>query len=250
MLNHDTRIIVVSAFRNSPQHQMERWVKQVRSLAAYFTSVDYVAVEGDSATPHTRVYLESVLPPGHVIHYSHGGRVHGSTEHPDRMRDLSGVGNAMLDAADAFSLSKYDAVLYVESDLIWTGLDIARLHANANAVTDCCDPYDAAISAISPLVMAGEHFYDVWAYRARGHRFSPFEPYIQPIPYPYTAYRSAPSVYPIDSMGSCILMTADLARDRRVRMVDGGALVEWSTRAREVGYNLAVDTSVRINHPT
>jgi len=243
------RVCVASAHRNSAGRQISRWISQIIALRDelrnhYYCGVRAVAVEGDS-TDTTRAQLtteaEQRLAPRDIefelATCNHGGPVYGSTEQPERMAALSKVGNAVLDAVRATD----DVLVYVESDLVWDAETIRRLidrvlgaavhRVESTWDLDAVDDCDVWV----PVVMAGDTHYDCWAYRTLdGSRiFHPF---------PFTAPTE------LSSAGSCLVMPAAVARDKRARM-ETGALVEWCEKARAAGYRIAVDPALIVRHP-
>jgi hypothetical protein len=166
------------------------------------------------------------------------------------------VGNAILDAV----LLKDDVLVYIESDLLWDGETIRRLidrlldlsthdidyawgAENQPPEGDLrFDTFVAGrwvpklkVDVWAPVVMAGDIFYDCYVFRnLDGSRIYH--------PFPYTRPTE------LGSAGSCLVMSASIARDTRVRM-STGALVEWCEKARAVGYRIAVDPSCVVHHP-
>lgn len=232
-----TTLAIGSAFRNSAGRQVDRWVHQVVSLRNYLHTtrtmhVRGIAVEGDSKDK-TRDYLVRAAAVDalelDLRTCNHGGPVFGSTEDPRRMSSLSEVGNEILEGVRDTD----DFLLYVESDLLWSVETITYLLDTLAAEPD--------IDVLSPMIFAGVHFYDVWAFRKNGLRYGAFHPY-----HPNHEV-ATPLTRGMDSVGSCLLMRACVARE--VRMIHGGALVEWCSNARSAGYEIAVHGGLRVEHP-
>jgi len=225
------RIALGSAFRNSAGN-VTQYISRVcalREILGPDNDLRLIAGEGDSVD-HTRaeLHVQAVAKniPIEFVECSHGQRIFGSTEEPDRLAALSGVFNAVLGGV---RLSD-DLFLYVEQDLRW---EPAALNKLLIAALEC----ESDMDIFAPMVMAGQHFYDTWAYRLNGDRFSPF--------YPYHRDLDGKSILEVDSIGSCAAMRADVARATRVR--DGNAFVGWCAEARRLGYRIAVlsDSIVR-----
>lgn len=239
-------VIIGSAFRNSV-HYLSRYFTQAamlqQALAPFNNRVRVVAAEGDS-TDGTRGTLASVSSAFGVecdiVDASHGGRWFGSTEEPERMRVLSHVGNAILNGA-AGRMTVDDVLVYVESDLVWDVGIIVHL------ITDLTvNNFAPHFHSLSPLVMAGDAFYDIWGFRGlNGERYSPFHPYHHEWA---DALGNGRPYAEVSSVGSCLVMTGRLVRDYRVRMEDG-ALVQFCERARSLGYRFGASTHLEINHP-
>jgi hypothetical protein len=185
------------------------------------------AVEGDSrngTVGYLRAHAAASGLSLDLATHNHGGPWFGSTEAPERMLALSGVANAVLDGVSA----EDDALVYVESDLLWAPSVMTNLLAQLGPGRD----------VIAPLVFAGEAFYDIWGFRASGQRFGPFPPY-------YEGLRLDEPTE-VESVGSCLVMRGDVARS--VRM-ESGALVEFCANARRAGFRVYCDARERIHHP-
>lgn len=234
-------IVLGSAFRNAAGAQIDRWTKQCKTLENHLFKISLfehetlnfrvVAVEGDS-TDNTRGQLVLDCQRHNLnlslVTCSHGQRVFGSTEEPDRLAALSQVGNAILSGVNESD----DILIYVESDLLWSGRVMIELISRA---MDGCD-------VVAPLIFAGEHFYDTFVFRGLdGERFAPF--------LPYHKYLSLSESLPVEveSAGSCLVMKAEVAR--KCRMNDGRALLGFCRDVREKGYHIFVDPTQRIYHP-
>lgn len=238
------RFVIGSAFRNAAWRQINRWMDQILNLRRelrqkHFCYLRAVAVEGDSKDA-TRAQLEALgakvsgLFELEIVTCNHGGPVYRSTESPRRMVALSKVGNAIFNSVR----ENDDILIYVESDLIWEGSTISALIDHVVA---------GEADVVAPLVFAGDNFYDVYAYRGLdGSRFSPFAPY-------HSSLKSNPlsssltGLTEVSSVGSCLVMRGETAR--RVRIVNGDALVGWCGEARRLGYQISVAPGLRIRHP-
>lgn len=227
-------IAIGSAFRNAAGPQVERFLRQVCALSLHAGKghrVRVIAAEGDSVdgtamdlvaqARHLGVPLELIV-------CAHGGPWFGSTETPERMAALTKVGNAILCGVRPDD----DVLVYVESDLLWDAHTIGSL-------VDIAHERRHGADVVAPLVFAGELFYDIYAFRKGGRRFSPFPPY-----HPDLRPNGLTSV---DSAGSCLVMRAEIARE--VQMPDGGVLVGWCDAARQRGHCVAVHTGFSVRHP-
>lgn len=227
--------VVVSAFRNSSPAQVDRWLTQCNSLRQMVAGggrCRVVAVVGDcSPGDRTEALLRSgALARGmglEIVEYNHGGPHFGSVESAQRMQQLSGVGNAMLDSVAPDD----DLVFYVESDLIWEPSIPIALAGYLNLWS--------GPQVVAPLVFAGEYFYDVWGFRLNGSKFAPFFPYHSDL---------GPGLTFVDSVGSCMVMHASVACNRFLRM-STGALVELCERLRNTGHSIGVVPTLSVRHP-
>jgi hypothetical protein len=225
------RIAVGSAFRDC-QDNVYAYVQRVsalRDLLGPVHEVRMIAAEGDSSdqTRERLGYAARILGIDiEFVECSHGLRWFGSTEEPDRMRAMSVVGNAIFAGVN----DQDDVLVYVEQDLVWEPQTIQALMHQA---------LDASIfDVVSPLVMAGQCFYDTWGFRIDEDRFSPFFPYHRALCHD----SGMPSL--VDSVGSCLVMRAEVARACRIR--NEYCLVGWCADARAKGYRIGVRTDLTV----
>ncbi len=229
------KIVVISAFRNMldrVRDYMDRIVALRRALKVEGGgSVRVIAVEGDS-TDGTADRLDSEalrlgIDLDRVTH-DHGLRVFGSTEHADRLEALTGVMMAGMNAVRETD----DALLYIESDLRWTP-DMVLAALRLSAARE--DGFDV----VSPMIFCGARFYDVFAFRRDGERFSQQPPY-------HPSLRDT-GITEVDSVGSCLTMRAEVARVVNPEGLLG--LVSWCAGARAQGFRIGVAPHLRVEHP-
>lgn len=234
-------INVVSAFRNM-SGRIPKYFTQVNALrtawqqSANPATFHVIACTGDNVDDTRGDLLalqDHFAMPTTIVDYSHGCRDWGSTEEGERLEKLSGVLNAALDGVELDA----DYVLYVESDLHWDPYQALDLLAEVIR-----DP--VTFSVVAPLVYAGEAFYDVWGFRGRdGERFAPFPPYHSCL----KGLVDEECIVEVSSVGSCMVMTGEVART--VRCENGGALVGWCEAARAAGHRIGVAPHIRVDHP-
>jgi hypothetical protein len=121
--------------------------------------------------------------------------------------------------------------VYVESDLIWGAGAIWTL-------IDMALNRESGFDVFAPMIFAGDYFYDVWGYRKNGSRFTPQPPYHPDLVNGLTE---------VDSVGSCLVMRAEVAEVCRIR--NDYALVGWCEDARAHGYKIAVHPNLKVYHP-
>lgn len=222
-------LVIVSFFRNNEGLYIHRFMEQVSRLLPMIPSTRVSAVYGD-CIDRTLEHLLRRAEEHNVLlnltEHSHGGPVFGSTEAPERIVALSGLGDAGLASVERTD----DFVLYVESDLIWSAQTILSLLLTLQALS--------GPGIIAPLVFAGEYFYDVFCYRKDGSRFSPLPPYHFGL--------NLNGLTAVDSVGSCFVMHAEVARNCRMK---GNVLLGFCQDARDHGYSIAVDARERVYHP-
>jgi hypothetical protein len=235
MGNSFPRVVIGSAFRNSPNWVVERYFAQVfsyeKELSSWGWKLRVIAVEGDSRNSETR---DSIVEWAGIYdidlsltQVNHGGPEFGSVETLERFVALSKVGNGILEQVEVDD----DIVVYVESDLLWSPDTFIRL---GNQILE------EGLDVVSPLIFAGQHFYDVWGFRGLDNaRFAPFPP--------YHSMLNLDGLTEVSSVGSCLVMRAQVAND--CRMIDNECLVGFCKDARNKGYKIWVDARERINHP-
>jgi hypothetical protein len=235
-------VCMLSAFRHSLPAQIERYFRQAdayrNALKERGWGFRLRLVEGDSGNNDVWIRIANCAKRYDIECYlrdaSHGGPVFGSIVSKERFEALSKVGNWMLEQVQ----SDDDVVVYVESDLIWH--EQTMLHLGAQLL-------DYDLDIVSPLIMAGENFYDVWAFRGldRAH-FAPFKPYHRSLAEGF-ALRNREGLTELYSVGSCLVMKGEVARTCRI--IDNNCLVGFCEDARTRGYKVWVDTRVKVSHP-
>jgi hypothetical protein len=226
-------VVLGSIFRNSTGY-LSRYFSQVAGLAALLHSsgspMRLLWVEGDSTDgtwDALREMAGEAPPEVELIKCDHGGPLFGSVDNAERWRNISRVCNALLDCVRESD----EALIYVESDLIWEPATMLRLLDHLEHVP-----------AVAPMCywQPTAQFYDVWGHRGRdGQRFSPHPPYHPSI--------AQGALTPIQSAGSCLVMRGNVARTCRFAPPDEGIVgfgKQISSR-----YGLWLDSSQRVIHP-
>lgn len=236
-----SRVAIGSIFRNSEPY-LDRYFTQVASLTGWLAGKDIethlILVEGDSTDDTWRVlqergkflmsFIQNVSPGSEItlLKKDHGGPSFGSVDNDIRWRNISKVCNALLNCVSA----KDDALVYVESDLIWNRETILHLLEHIKEV-----------DAVAPMCFHQQTglFYDIWGHRKDGVRFSQYAPYHPGITNGLTT---------IDSAGSCIVMKGSVARSCRFTPPELG-IVGFGGDIREKGFALCLDPSQKVVHP-
>lgn len=222
-------VTVCSAFRNSVAY-IDRYFSQIDALDRLLTqrgdTLTLVLGYGDS-TDDTDALLFEHTSGGAIgallVDCTHDGPVYGSIVDAQRFKQLAYVANKML----ANVPDDADAVVYVESDLIWEATTIIEL-LNHLDWRDC----------VSPMIMDSPiSFYDVYAYVKDGINFVKQPPY-------HLAVNGG--IIDMDSVGSCLVMRAELAR--RCRFPEADVIVGFCRQVRESGAGVWCDTGLRVQH--
>jgi hypothetical protein len=229
-------VVMLSAFRNSQPAHIERYFRQANAYRNALKERGWGfrlrVVEGDSTNNDVWRNVIKIAAKYDLTCYlhdaSHGGPVFGSVVSEERFKALSKVGNTMLELVQPDD----DIVVYVESDLIWIPETMLRL---GSFVLDC------HLDIVSPLVMAGDSFYDVWAFRGLDQsHFAPFKPY-------HSCLNDSSYLTEVYSVGSCLVMKGEVAR--KCRIINDNCLVGFCEDARSKGYKVWVDSKIKVNHP-
>lgn len=179
-------LVVASIFRDSERY-VDRYFEQVEDLRRY-TPARLVIAEGDSTDSTFSMLEERVGEQDTLLKVDHGGPKFDSHDIPQRWAQIAYVCNAVLDRLE---MEDDDRLLYVESDLGWTGHAMATLVSVLDRVGAA-----AAMSFHAPT----ELFYDVWGHTGLdGERFTHKPPY-------HKALENLPPgrLTPIATAGSCI----------------------------------------------
>lgn len=229
-------ITVGSIFRTSTEY-IDRYVDQVYRFAnskyMHPHGLNIIAVEGDS-TDDTRATLARELMGSHLNYIlkkaDHGGPDFGKVDDSRRWSQISFACNKVLDSIGPGA----DIFVYVESDLIWSPETMVSLIQNVvaarNAVYTC-------------MVFNGGDgsFWDTWAFRKNGIKFGHWPPY-------HVEIEPSHLFTKVDSCGSILAMSADVARRCRFSAMDG--IVGWCRDIYEHGYPIFLDTKLSIVHPS
>lgn len=230
-------VTLCSAFRNATPYVL-RCMEQFARLGNLLDGrLHLVLCEGDSSDETHAALLELTPIPikygcytADIFQHHHGGPDHGSVVNAERFANLAKVWNAIWSRIPSDS----DAILFCESDLTWSPETML-------ALLDRLADYPA----ISPMVMLkreGWHpdfFYDGWAARKNGRHISPMPPY-------FNGWDMESPVQ-VDSMGSCMAIRGDLARQLTWPAED--VCVGLSRIIYEHGGAVYLDPTQKVVHP-
>lgn len=243
-------IALGSIFRNSTRY-LPRYFDQLERTDHVLTSAGYhlrpILVEGDS-TDDTYWQLANYLPRRFPLRHilvcrNHGGPAFGSVDDPQRWHQLSYASNGVCDNLTA----DIDALIYVESDLLWAPETILALLTHLERIPE--------ITAVAPMCFVARdnrldtppgNFYDTWGFRRNGVNFSPTPPY-----HPCLAERhdNASGLARVDSVGSCIAVRGDIAIHPDVRFQPEDCFVGYCRTIYAAGGSIYVDPDLEVRHP-
>ncbi len=230
-------LVIGSIFRNA-SHYLNHYLDQVVQLHGYLyplSAVYLVLVEGDSTDDTWNdliVGLGRINPLGiraTLVKREHGGPVFGSIDDEQRWRNISYACNGVFEHLPAV----FDAMIYVESDLLWQPKTMLALVEHLKTVP-----------AVSPMSFHRDgFFYDIWGYRRNGICFTQRPPY-----HPDLVSLPPGDLLPIDSAGSCIAMRSEVARQARFAYPERGIL-GFCQSIYDHGYSLHLDPLQKVIHP-
>lgn len=226
-------ITLASAFRNSTSY-LARYLSQCDALDTLLYHaghrLSFVWGEGDS-TDNTLAMLRAATWrfKAEIVDCTHGGADYPSVVRAERFKQLAHVGNVIWRAIPETA----EAVVYVESDLIWEPATMLGLIERL-----------AEYPAISPMVLLaragwgkGVNFYDTWAARKDGRHFEHRPPH-------HPCYRpDAP--FMVDSMGSVMAFRGDIARKLKI---DDDVFVGMCRHIYEMGESVWIDPKLIVIH--
>lgn len=223
-------MILSSIWRNSRTDAIDRYAKNVRSLANR-CELDVIVAVGDD-NEGTQEKLERVLAGNRhtILRVDHGGPAFASIDEPRRWRQIAVVCNAVLNAV-SWRIREGEPFVYHESDLI----------VDVDVIETLCKWIECGADAVAPMSFCADHktFYDTWGYVRDGTPFTSKPPYTYPIP--------TDTPFPIDSAGSCIVMADWLARV--VRFGEDDCVRGLGRSIRENGGTLWLDPTLSVIHP-
>lgn len=224
-------VTIISCFRNATgyiQDYFDQMGALAKLLSARGDKLKLTLGYGDSTDGTGEMLYEEATfcMDALLVDVSHGGHVFGSIEHPQRFKQLAGVGNRLLEHVDETA----HVVGIVESDLIWDAETMVRLIDQIEGVR---------YVAVAPMVMDGpESFYDVFAFRKNGVRFTKTPPYCDWLD---------KDMMQLDSAGSVLFVHADLAR--KARFSDGESIVGFCKQIIWHGGSIWLDPQATVKHP-
>lgn len=226
-------VTLCSAFRNASGY-LERYHSQVWELTLALRNrgdrLYCIWAEGDH-TDKTWGMLHSyaIGKDVEILSVNHNGPDFGSVIRPQRFAQLAGVWNAIWQRIPQDA----DAVLVVESDLIWQPETLLALLDDLGHV--------AAVSPMIELEREGfpkGYFYDRWAARKDGKNIGGMPPY-------FPGWNMKELIQ-VDSMGSCMAIRGDLAR--QLHWPEEDVFVGLSRLIYELGGSIWLDPTVSVRH--
>ena len=226
-------VTLCSAFRNANTY-IQRYFDQIQKLGWLLRErgdcLRLIVAEGDSTDRTAEsVFWAMHHFDGEIVTVNHGGPDYGSVVNAERFANIAKVCNAIWERVPQDA----DAVIFVESDLIWEPATMLALLDDL-----------AHVPAVSPMVMmTNGAFYDVWAFRKNGWHFRHYAPYWDD-DFPYVDM-SRP--VQLDSAGSCMAIRGPLARQLCWPAAD--VFVGLCRRIYELGDSVWLDPKLSVTHP-
>jgi hypothetical protein len=239
------RVLLGSIFRNSA-HYVDRYFAQVNDLSAELAErgiiLRLVLVEGDSVDRTWAALFDYTWRAGEpwpawgdrltLLKREHGGPPWGSVDDPARWRALAWCANGVLEGLRQDD----DAVIYVESDLLWGPQMMCALLGHL----------ERGVPAVAPLCFTtAGNFYDIYGHRGMdGVPFSPLPPYHSDI-----EHWQEGQLVKVRSAGSCVAMRPEVARYARFGEDPPDCVLGLGRTIWSAGYSLSVDPTLRVVHP-
>lgn len=230
-------IVAMASIVRNAEGYLDRYLRQAGALrellAARGDTLIMRVAEGDSSDNTWARLTEAVREtPGMAVYkLDHEGPHFGSIDDPTRWRNIARTWNRLFDRIKEHD---FDALIYVEADLIWEPATMVKLLGRLNETRQPVD-------IVAPLSMhMGGFFYDTWGYRVAGQRFGPNWPY-----YPALADLAPGEMLRISSAGSCQAMRDEVAR--RCRFSEQDAMIGHDVNAK--GYGFWLDPALQVLHP-
>lgn len=230
-------VTLCSAFRNSTPY-LRRYFEQVARLGNLLDGhLHVIWCEGDS-TDRTYNALVAVSSFGKaqgcyttdVFQHSHGGPDHGSVVNAERFANMAKVWNEIWRRIP----DDADAVVFVESDLIWEPATIIALLDDL-----------AIVPAVAPKIILRregyhpEFWYDNWGFWRNGVQIRTMPPY-------FAELTPDGDLLELDSAGSCLVMRGDVAR--RVSWPPEDVIRGVCRQIREGGDSVWLDAMQKVIH--
>jgi hypothetical protein len=222
------QVVMLSLWRNDAQRAIK---SRLQHLLAKGASA-YIWVTGDNVDDTEHILSTSAHCQKEIIVLRKDTHIHSSVP-DDRLRGLSQSAQAGLDYfVDHYAQADY--LLIHESDLISPPNLIERMIALSQSKNG------AAVAGWVTLQLGSEKlFYDTWAYRKDGVKFTNHAPF-------HASY-DAETPFEVDSVGSCVLFPAHPLRDGW-RLTQGG-IVEICQKMQAAGVHIWVDPTLEIIQP-
>ena len=162
-----------------------------------------------------------------IVKREHGERDYGSVDLPERWKLSGWVSNGVLENLPA---ERFDAFIWVETDLLWEPTTMLELLYHLEEVPACAAMCFAKYTGL---------FYDTFGHRKNGVRFTPNPPY-----HPELAHEGLTK---IDSAGSCFAMIEPAARVVSFSLAD--SIIGIGRSLYESGYSFWLDPQLKVIHP-
>ncbi len=247
------KIIIVTPFRNSA-HNLNRYFQQLTNLAYCFNDrsieLSLVAAEGDSVDNTKDKIVELSAKYGfslNLLDVSHGQMSWKSVEDPRRLEAMSIIMNQGLEGIKSFNPNPNPNPNRLDGDIVvWLMSDIEYNPETLFNLISMLWDKGPGFDILSPNTLMGgtELFYDTWAYRKDGNRFSATYPYYGTS----NLLDEFDLTFPlIDSAGTCLIMRAEVALNCKVGK-DNLEAVSFCADAKSKGYNINLAAYYNIYH--
>ncbi len=232
------KICICSIFRDSisRNNELQKYKNRVEDLIYKKDYLYFSLVEGDSKDNTLEVLQQYFCNNNSVVTQLNSNLPHyGSEVNSERFKILTAAANKTLDVA----IEKWDDIewfLWLESDLIFEPSLLNDLITSASKLNS---------KFVSPMIFnwsSKEWFYDTYAFIELETKEQFFNGY----PY-HSKFRDVPMK--MHSVGSAMLIHADIIK-AGARWHSERAIIDLCNDARNLGYEIWVDPSIVVYHPT
>lgn len=221
-------VVMCSLWRNDANRRLADRVEHLLAKTKAYPNLRYVWVVGDSRDDTTQALADLVDVPFdnvRIVDIGYTG-IEGN-DHPSRLRRLSETANEWWNWCE-----NADYIMVHESDIVSPPDVVNRLVAHAERGR-------CPIAGWPVLELQGQKlFYDTWAYRKDGVRFTNSPPY-------HDCYR-ADEPFVVDSFGTMYLFHAE---DVPLVHFEDNAVLDLCRQLRAQGRDLWVDPALVIEQP-
>lgn len=226
-------VAVLTPFRDARRY-LPLYFRQISALKSALEAENMrlrlVAAEGDS-TDGTRERIVELASeyniPLETVDTTHGHMRWGSVEDPIRMKVMSDVMNKALDVVKESD----DIVVWIMSDLKWRIDDVKGLIDSVSVNPS---------SIYAPLALIdNDYFWDTWAYRMKGERFSNNLPFHEDLDDDFA------DIFDLESAGTCLCIPGNVARTVRASNEEA---VSFCQNARWKGFKVTLNSNLKVYH--
>lgn len=228
------RVVLCSMWRNDLNRRLVDRVEHLLAKSETYPNLRWVWVVGDSTDGTIQALSDLTTGYDNVRILNIGNTGIEGNDAASRLKRLSVTANEYFYEIDRYTID-FDYILVHESDIASPRNIVNRLVAHA-------EQGRCPIAGWPTIKLRGEqgvsYFYDVWAYRKDGVRFTHDVPYHKCFRYP--------EPFQVDSFGTCFLFHAE---DAPLIHMQEQAFLDLCRQLRAQGRTLWVDPTLEVQQP-